>query len=152
MSVQLCVYRFSVVFKQLGFQSGDCLFAMTGESNYIYIASLAIWRLGGFVALGYSDNLENIAEQINETKPTMILVDSIQGPNVLEAIRLSTHATFYSRVFSIGYLNDRCHNLLNLVRNIDIHFVPEIAHPPIDPWVVHWSRGKTFGICASYSF
>ena len=119
---------------------------MTGTSNYIFIASLAVWRLGGFVALGYSDNIENIADQINETKPTMILVDSTQGPRVLEAIRLSTHATFNSRVLSIGYSNDRCHNILNLIRNIDVNFVPEIAHP-IDPLVVHWSRGKFFFQC-----
>lgn len=89
--------------------------------------------------MGYSDNIENIADQINETKPTMILVDSTQGPSVLEAIRLSTHATFNSRVLSIGYSNDRCHNILNLIRNIDVNFVPEIAHP-IDPLMVHWSR------------
>ena len=63
-------------------------------------------------------------------------VDSTHGKVVSESIRLSTHATFNSRVLSIGYLNDRCHNILNLIRNIDINFVPEITQP-VDPLLVH---------------
>ena len=114
---------------------------MTGDSNYIFIASVAVWGLGGFVAMGSSNNIENIADQLNETKPSVILVDSSQGGNVVEAVRLSTHATFNSRILSIGYLNDRCHNVLNLIRNIDVNFVPEIAQP-VDPLLVHWSRGN----------
>ena len=114
---------------------------MTGDSNYIFAASLAVWRLGGFVALGWSDKIDLVAAQLNETKPSVILVDSTQGELVMESIRLSTHATFNSRVLSIGYLNDRCHNVLNLIRNIDVNFVPEITQP-VDPLLVHWSRGK----------
>ena len=98
--------RFAVLFKQLGFQSGDCMYAMTGNSNYIFIASLAIWRLGGSVALGRPDSVDDIADQINESKPSIILVDLTQGSMVLKAIRVSTHATFNSRFLSIGYLND----------------------------------------------
>ena len=135
------IFRFSILFKQLGFQSGDCLYAMTGDSNYIYAASLAVWRLGGFVALGWSDKVDRVAAQLNETKPSIILVDSTHGKVVSESIRLSTHATFNSRVLSIGYLNDRCHNILNLIRNIDINFVPEITQP-VDPLLVHWSKGR----------
>ena len=134
-------FRFSILFKQLGFQPGDCLYAMTGDSNYIYAASLAVWRLGGFVALGWSDKIDLIAAQLNETKPSIILVDSTHGEVVLEAIRHSTHATFNSRVLSIGYLNDHCHNVLNLIRNIDVNFVPEITQP-VDPLLVHWSKGR----------
>ena len=118
---------------------------MTGDSNYIYAASLAVWRLGGFVALGWSDKIELIAAQLNETKPSIILVDSTQGEVVLEAIRHSTHATFNSRVLSIGYLNDHCHNVLNLIRNIDVNFVPEITQP-VDPLLVHWSKGSSRNI------
>ena len=135
-------FRFSILYKQLGFQPGDCLYAMTGDSNYIYAASLAVWRLGGFVALGWSDKIDLIAAQLNETKPSIILVDSTHGEVVLEAIRHSTHATFNSRVLSIGYLNDHCHNVLNLIRNIDVNFVPEITQP-VDPLLVHWSKGKS---------
>ena len=141
--------RFAVLFKQLGFQSGDCLYAMTGNSNYIFIASLAIWRLGGSVALGKPYSADDIADQINESKPSIILVDLTQGPMVLKAIRVSTHATFNSRFLSIGYLNDRCHNILNLIRNIDINFVPEISHP-VNPLVVHWEKGKI--IFESYEY
>ena len=133
----------------MGFQSGDCLYAMTGNSNYIFIASLAIWRLGGSVALGKPDSADDIADQINESKPSIILVDLTQGPMVLKAIRVSTHATFNSRFLSIGYLNDRCHNILNLIRNIDINFVPEISHP-VNPLVVHWEKGKI--IFESYEY
>ena len=133
--------RFAVLFKQLGFQSGDCMYAMTGNSNYIFIASLAIWRLGGSVALGRPDSVDDIADQINESKPSIILVDLTQGSMVLKAIRVSTHATFNSRFLSIGYLNDRCHNILNLIRNIDINFVPEISHP-VNPLIVHWEKGR----------
>ena len=99
--------------------------------------------MGGFIALGSPDKARKVANQINETKPSMILLDVTQGPIVLEAIRHSTHAMFNSRILSIGYLNDRCHNILNLIRNVDTNFAPDIAHP-VDPLLVHWSRGEYY--------
>ena len=93
--------------------------------------------------MGSPDKARKVANQINETKPSMILLDVTQGPIVLEAIRHSTHAMFNSRILSIGYLNDRCHNILNLIRNVDTNFAPDIAHP-VDPLLVHWSRGEYY--------
>ena len=92
--------------------------------------------------MGVYDHIENIVDQINETKPKIILIDSTQGPIVIEAMRFSTHATFNCRVLSIGHLNNHCHNILNLTRNIDINFVPEIAQPMGRPLLMHWSMGK----------
>ena len=72
--------------------------------------------------------------------PKDCLVDPVHGEAVLDAMRLSTFATFNSRIFSIGYLNKSCHNVLNLIKNIDISRVPEVSQPT-GQLLVHWSKG-----------
>ena len=133
-------FRVAILFKHLGFQPGDCLYTLTGDSSYIFVASVAAWWLGGYIALGTAIDAKNIADQINECRPKIVLVDPVHGEAVLDAMRLSTFATFNSRILSIGYLNKSCHNVLNLIKNIDISHVPEVSQP-IGQLLVHWSKG-----------
>ena len=134
-------FRFSILFKHLGFQSGDCLYTLTGDSSYIFVASVAAWWLGGYVALGVPLDAKNIASQINECRPKIVLVDSVQGEGLMDAMRLSTFATFNSRILSIGHVNKSCHNVFNLIKNINIDRVPEITQP-MSQLLVHWSKGE----------
>ena len=133
--------RFAILFKHLGFQSGDCLYTLTGDSSYIFVASVAAWWLGGYVALGVPFDAKNISSQINECRPKIVLVDPVQGEEVMDAMRLSTYATFNSRMLSIGHLNKSCHNVLNMIKNINISRVPEVTQP-MSQLLVHWSKGQ----------
>lgn len=138
---QKSIFRFAILFKHLGFQPGDCLYSLTGDSSYIFVASIAAWWLGGYVALGLPIDAKNVADQINECRPKIVLFDPLQGESVMDAMRISTFATFNSRMLSIGNLNKSCHNALNLIKNINIGCVPEIAQP-MSQLLVHWSKGK----------
>ena len=35
-------FRFAILFKHLGFQPGHCLYTLTGDSSYIFVASVAV--------------------------------------------------------------------------------------------------------------
>jgi hypothetical protein len=59
-------YRFSVIFQQYGFTTGDAIFAYVGNHNLLYPAFGGAWILGGIVSSGdVSLDYTSMASQVN---------------------------------------------------------------------------------------